>query len=106
MQDQERQQKERLVKSARMYGMCKKAGFADPMLPVSLALAAFEEVPLKEASVFVRTNLVNIEDMAWALANSGSAEEFEEKLRERLASTGQRPGRGGSRQTPLGTGGH
>lgn len=95
---QERELKERLVKTARMHGMCQKAGFSDPMLAASLALAAFEEMPLEEAAKFVKVNRVNIEDMAWALTHSNSAEEFEEKLRERLASMQQRPGQdGGSR---------
>lgn len=86
----EREQKERLVKTARMYGMCQKAGFSDPMLPASLALAAFEEMALEEATKFARANRVNIEDMAWALTHSSSAEEFEQKLRERLASMKRR----------------
>lgn len=95
---QERELKERLVKTARMHGMCQKAGFSDPMLPTSLALAAFEEMTLEEAGKFVQVNRVNIEDMSWALTHSGSAEEFEEKLRERLASMQRRPGQaGGSR---------
>lgn len=95
LEHNERLQKERMVKAARMYGMCQKAEFEDPMLPVSLALAAFEQIPLKEAAIFVRTNRVNIEDMAWALTHSSSAEEFEDKLRERIASMKRRSGQGG-----------
>lgn len=88
----EERDKRWLVKSARMYAMCQKAGMSDPLLPVSLSLAAFEEVPLKEATAFVKTNRPNLEDMAWALSNSESQDEFEEKLQERLARMKPRRG--------------
>jgi hypothetical protein len=32
--------------------------------------------------VFVRTNEQNVRDLAWAFANSNSAEEFEQRLAE------------------------
>jgi hypothetical protein len=97
-QAREQTHKERLVKSARLYAMCQKAEVSDPDLHVSLALAAFEEMPLPEATAFVRANRPNLEDMAWALRNSGSTEEFEEKLRERIATMGRHRGQaGGSR---------
>jgi hypothetical protein len=89
-QAQEQIHKQRLVKSARMYAMCQKAEVSEPDLQVSLALAAFEDMPLPEATAFVRTNRPNLEDMAWALRNSNSAEEFEEKLRERVAAMSRR----------------
>jgi hypothetical protein len=47
-----------------------------------LAVAAFEDLPLREGLVFVRTNEQNVRDLAWAFANSKSAEEFEQKLGE------------------------
>jgi hypothetical protein len=97
-QAQEERHKEWLVKSARMYAMCQNAGTQDPLLPVSLALAAFEEVPLKEATAFIRTNRPNLEDMAWALTHSGSPKEFEEKLQERLAAMKRRQEPGGKRR--------
>jgi hypothetical protein len=74
--------KERLVKAARMYAMCEKAGVAEPMDVTGLAMAAFEDLPLREALVFVRTNEQNVKDLAWAFANSKSAEEFEQRLGE------------------------
>ena len=74
--------KEQLVKTARMYAMCQKAGVAEPMDIAGLALAAFEDMPLKKAMVFVRSNERNIEDLAWAFKNSGSAREFEQRIRE------------------------
>jgi hypothetical protein len=73
-----------------MHAMCQKAGISDAELSVSLALAAFEEIPLAEASAFVRTNRPNLEDMSWALRNSSSPEEFEAKLRERIAAMSRR----------------
>lgn len=99
---QEQTHKKRLVKSARMYAMCQKAEVSDPNLQVSLALAAFEDMPLPKATAFVRANRTILEDMAWALRNSGSAEEFEEKLRERISETGSRRGRakGGRGSSP------
>ncbi len=78
----EREIKARLVKVARMYAMCEKAGVAEPMDVTGLALAAFEDLPLREAMVFVRTNEQNVRDLAWAFANSNSAEEFEQRLAE------------------------
>ena len=74
--------KERLIKAARMYAMCEKAGVAEPMDVTGLAVAAFEDMQLREALVFVRTNEQNVRDLAWAFANSKSAGEFEQKLRE------------------------
>lgn len=71
-----------LVKAARMYAMCQKAGVAEPMDVTGLAVAAFEDVPLKQALLFVRSNERNVEDLAWAFRNSGSAEEFERRVRE------------------------
>jgi hypothetical protein len=78
----EREIKARLVKAARMYAMCEKAGVAEPMDVTGLAVAAFEDLPLREAMVFVRTNEQNVRDLAWAFANSHSAEEFEQRLAE------------------------
>ncbi len=77
-----REFKERLVKAARMYAMCEKAGVAEPMDVTGLAVAAFEDLSLREAMVFVRTNQQNVRDLAWAFANSNSAEEFEQRLAE------------------------
>lgn len=100
---QDQSYKQRLVKSARMYAMCQKARISEPELPVSLALAAFEEIPLPEASAFVRTNRPNLEDMAWALRNSDSAEDFEEKLQQRIAGMSRR--RRGAGGASTGSGG-
>ncbi len=77
-----RELKEQLVKAARMYAMCQKAGVAEPMDVTGMAVAAFEDMPLREALVFVRTNEQNVKDLAWAFANSKSAEEFEQRLGE------------------------
>ena len=74
--------KEQLVKTARMYAMCQKAGVAEPMDVAGLALAAFEDMPLTQAMVFVRSNERNIKDLAWAFRNSGSAQEFEQRVKE------------------------
>jgi hypothetical protein len=74
--------KEQLVKAARMYTMCERAGVAEPLDVTALAVAAFEDMPLKQALVFVRSNEQNIKDLAWAFANSGSAEEFEQRVKE------------------------
>ncbi len=74
--------KERLVKTARMYTMCQKAGVAEPLDVAGLALAAFEDMPLPQAMVFVRSNERNIEDLAWAFKNSGSAQEFEQRIKQ------------------------
>ena len=77
-----RKLKEQLVKAARMYAMCQKAGVPEPMDVTGLAMAAFEDMPLKQALLFVRTNERNIEDLAWAFGNSRSAEEFEQRVKE------------------------
>ena len=74
--------KERLIKTARMYTMCRKAGVAEPMDIAGLALAAFEDMQLPRAMVFVRSNEQNIRDLAWALENSSSAQEFEQRVKE------------------------
>ncbi len=76
------EQKRSLVKAARMYAMCQKAGVNEPMDVTGLAVAAFEDMPLKQALVFVRTNEQNIRDLAWAFSNSSSAEEFEQRVKE------------------------
>jgi hypothetical protein len=81
-EDMEQEHKQWLIKSARMYAMCQKAGVAEPMDVTGLALAAFEEVPLNQALVFVRSNEQNVEDLAWAFRNSNSAEEFERRVKE------------------------
>ena len=86
----EREIKARLVKAARMYAMCEKAGVAEPMDVTGMAVAAFEDLPLRDAMVFVRTNEQNVRDLAWAFANSDSAEEFERRLAE--IKTLPRPG--------------
>jgi hypothetical protein len=74
--------KERLIKTARMYTMCRKAGVAEPMDVAGLALAAFEDMQLPRAMVFVRSNEQNIRDLAWAFENSNSAQEFEQRVKE------------------------
>ena len=74
--------KERLIKTARMYTMCQKAGVAEPMDVAGLALAAFEDMQLPRAMVFVRSNEQNIKDLAWAFENSSSAQEFEQRVKE------------------------
>ena len=78
MQEQKRQ----LVKAARMLAMCRKAGIPEPMDVTGLAVAAFEDMELRQAMLFVRTNERNIEDLAWALGNSSSAQEFEQRVKE------------------------
>ncbi len=77
-----RETKTQLVKAARMYAMCQKAAVPEPMDVTGLALAAFEDMPLKQALLFVQTNDQNIKDLAWALRNSNSAGEFEERVKE------------------------
>jgi hypothetical protein len=77
-----RELKEQLVNAARMYAMCQKAGVAEPLDVTALAVAAFEDMPLKQAVVLVRTNEQNVKDLAWAFRNSNSAEEFEQRLKE------------------------
>jgi hypothetical protein len=74
--------KELLIKTARMYAMCQKAEVENPWDVTGLALAAFEDMPLREALIFVRSNEQNLEDLAWAFRNSNSAEEFEQRLKE------------------------
>ena len=81
-EDVQQEHKRWLVKAARMYAMCQKAGVAEPMDVTGLAVAAFEDMPLKQALVFVRSNEQNIQDLAWAFSNSSSAEEFEQKVKE------------------------
>src|SRR4028118_479340 len=77
-----REFKEQLVKAARMYAMCQKAEVPEPMDVTGLAVAAFEDMQLREAMLFVRTNERNIKDLAWALGNSSSAQEFEQRGKE------------------------
>ena len=74
--------KEQLVKAARMYAMCQKAEVPEPMDVTGLAVAAFEDMQLREAMLFVRTNERNIKDLAWALGNSNSAQEFEQRVKD------------------------
>lgn len=74
--------KKQLVKAARMYAMCQKADVPEPMDVTGLAVAAFEDMQLREAMLFVRTNEQNIKDLAWAFSNSNSAEEFEQRVKE------------------------
>jgi hypothetical protein len=62
--------------------MCRKAEVAEPMDVTALAVAAFEDMPLKQALVLVRSNEQNVKDLAWAFENSSSAEEFEQRLKE------------------------
>jgi hypothetical protein len=81
-EDMEQEHKRWLVKAARMYAMCRKAGVSEPMDVTGLAVAAFEDMPLKQALVFVRSNEQNIRDLAWAFSNSSSAEEFEQRVKE------------------------
>ena len=76
------EQKRKLVKAARMYAMCQKAEVAEPLEITGLAVAAFEDMPLKQALVFLRSNEQNIKDLAWAFRNSDSAEEFEQRVKE------------------------
>jgi len=77
-----REFKEQLLKAARMYAMCQKAKVAEPLDVVVLAVAAFEDMPLKQAIVFVRPNEQNVKDLAWAFSNSSSAQEFEQRLKD------------------------
>ena len=74
--------KKRLIKTARMYTMCEKAEVPEPFDVAALAVAAFEDLPMKEAVLFVRSNEQNIKDLAWAFENSNSPEEFEQRLKE------------------------
>lgn len=77
-----RELKEQLVKAARMYIMCQKAGVAEPLDVTALAVAAFEDMPIKQAIVLVRSNEQNVKDLAWAFENSSSAQEFEQRVKE------------------------
>ena len=74
--------KAQLLKAARMYAMCRKAEIAEPMDVTALAVAAFEDMPLKQAIVLVRSNEQNVKDLAWAFENSTTPEEFEQRLKE------------------------
>ena len=74
--------KRRLIKTARMYAMCQKAEVAEPLDVAALAVAAFEDLPMKQSVVFVQSNEQNIKDLAWAFKNSNSPEEFEQRLKE------------------------
>ncbi|MGF1470141.1 MAG: hypothetical protein ACFB50_00180 [Rubrobacteraceae bacterium] len=76
------EQKQQLVKAARMYAMCQKAEVGKPLEITGLAVAAFEDMPLKQALVFMRSNEQNIKDLAWAFRNSSTAEEFERRVKE------------------------
>ena len=78
MQEQKRQ----LVKVARMYAMCQKGGVDEPQKVAGLALAAFEDMSLERAFVFMRSNDQNIKDLAWAFRNSNTTEEFEQRVKE------------------------
>jgi hypothetical protein len=91
--------KKLLIKTARMYAMCQKAEVQNLWEVTGLALAAFQDMPLKQALVFVRSNEQDIEDLAWAFKNSGSAEEFEQRLRE----IKQLPPQGGTPPTQEGS---
>lgn len=74
--------KKQLIKTARMYAMCQKAEVAEPLDVAALALAAFEDMALKKAILFIRSNEQNITDLAWAFSNSNSPEEFEQRVKE------------------------
>jgi hypothetical protein len=74
--------KKQLIKTARMYAMCRKAEVAQPLDVAALAVAAFEDMSMKQAVVFVQSNEQNIKDLAWAFENSNSQEEFEQRLKE------------------------
>lgn len=91
--------KELLIKTARMYAMCQKAEVENPWDVTGLALAAFEDMPLREALVFVRSNEQNLEDLAWAFRSSKSAEEFEQRLKE-IKQLPRQAGRPPTREGP------
>jgi hypothetical protein len=74
--------KRQLVKTARMYAMCEKAEVPQPLDVAALAVAAFEDMNMKQAVVFVQSNEQNIKDLAWAFKNSNSPEEFEQRMKE------------------------
>lgn len=77
-----REFKEQLVKAARMYAMCEKAEVSEPLDVVGIAMAAFEDMPLKQALILVRSNEQNVKDLAWAFEHSTSAHEFEQRVKE------------------------
>jgi hypothetical protein len=62
--------------------MCQKAEVPEPLDVAALAVAAFEDLTMKQAVVFVRSNEQNLKDLAWAFANSNSPEEFEQRIKE------------------------
>ena len=74
--------KKQLLKTARMYAMCRKAEVPEPLDVAALALAAFEDMNMKQSVVFVQSNEQNIKDLAWAFKNSNSPEEFEQRVKE------------------------
>ena len=74
--------KRQLLKAPRMYAMCQKAEVPEPLDVAALAVAAFEDLPMKQSVVFVQSNEQNIKDLAWAFKNSNSPEEFEQRLKE------------------------
>src|SRR5215211_999911 len=74
--------KQRLIKTARMYAMCQKAEVPEPLDVAALAMPSFEDMPMREAVMFIRSNERNIKDLPWAFKNSNSPEEFEQKLKE------------------------
>ena len=74
--------KRQLVKTACMYAMCEKAEVPQPLDVAALAVAAFEDMNMKQAVVFVQSNEQNIKDLAWAFKNSNSPEEFEQRMKE------------------------
>jgi hypothetical protein len=98
-EDVQEESKRWLVKAARMYAMCQKAEVAEPMDVTGLALAAFEEMTLKQALVFVRSNEQNIEDLAWAFKSSNSPEEFEQRVKE-LKNLPERAGQQPAEEEP------
>jgi hypothetical protein len=91
--------KELLIKTARMYAMSQKAEVENPLDVAGLALAAFEDMPLRQALVFVRSNEQNLEDLAWAFKNSNSAEEFEQRLKE-IKDLPEQAGGGPTQESP------
>lgn len=74
--------KEQLVKAARMYAMRQKAGVAEPIDVTGLAVVEFEDMPLRQAMFYVRSNERNVRDFAWAFSNSKSSEEFEQRPKD------------------------
>lgn len=99
--------KEQLVKTSRMYAMCQLAEVENPLDVTGLALAAFADMPLRQALVFIRSNEQTLEDLAWAFRSSNSAEEFEQRLKEirtlpngEQQAPGQTRGSGSARRFP------